>query len=288
MKIHKKIAFLSLFLLIFISISLYYLSLSSRYTGLLFISFLNIGQGDAIFIQSPNGTQILVDGGPDKVVLRELGKVMPLFDRTIDAILITNPDKDHIGGFISVMERYKVNHIIEPGTISKTDTYETVESLAGVKNLNKVLARRDMNIMLDEKNNVYLHILFPDRNVDRLTTNDGSIIMKLVYGKTSVLLQGDAPQNIERYLTSLNKGELNSDILKIGHHGSRTSTDTDYVRASSPDYAVISLGVDNSYGHPHKETLDTLNSLGIPTLRTDLEGRISFVSDGLRWGRVDF
>ncbi len=285
LRFRNRIALISLLFLVFISISLYYLNLSSSHKGFLFISFLNIGQGDAIFIQAPNGKQIMVDSGPDKIVLRELGKIMPMFDRTIDAILITNPDKDHIGGFIPIMQRYKVDYIIEPGTISKTDTYETVENLAKEKGIQEIYARRDMNIMLDENNKVYLRILFPDRNVEKLTTNDGSIIMKLVYGKTSVLLEGDAPQNIERYLLSLNKGELDSDILKIGHHGSRTSTDIDYVKAVSPDYAVISLGEDNSYGHPHKETINTLSSLNIPILRTDLDGRISFVSDGVVWKR---
>jgi competence protein ComEC len=285
LRFYKRIAFVSASVLIFISISLYCLGLPISHKGILFVSFLNIGQGDGIFIQAPNGKQIMIDGGPDKIVLRELGKVMPSFDRTIDAILITNPDKDHIGGFVDILERYKVDYIIEPGTISKTDTYKTVESLAKENGLEEIYARRDMNILLDEQNNVYLHILFPDRNVEKLVTNDGSIIARLVYGDTSLLLEGDAPQKIERYLLSLDNGELNSDILKIGHHGSRTSTDINYIKAVSPDYAVISLGGDNKYGHPHKETLDTLNSLNVPILRTDLDGRISFVSDGETWKR---
>jgi competence protein ComEC len=285
MNIYKKVAYVSLCLLALGLLSLYFINKYSTHKGLLFVSFLNIGQGDAIFIQAPNGRQILVDGGPDKIILKELGKVMPMFDRSIDAIIITNPDKDHIGGFIDVMQRYRVDNIIEPGTNSPSDTYKTVETLVQNKKINKVIARRGMNVVLDKERNVYLHILFPDHDVSKQSTNDGSIIAKLVYGETSVLLQGDAPQNSERYLLYLNKSELDSDILKVGHHGSRTSTDKDYVLAASPSYAVISLGIDNKYGHPHKETLDTLNSLNVPILRTDLEGRISFESDGDRWRR---
>lgn len=285
---NRKIAFLALATLVLISITLVFVSKSGGHKGKLFISFLDIGQGDAIFIQAPNGKQMLVDGGPDKIVLRELGKVLPMFDRSIDMIVVTNPDKDHIGGFIPVMSRYDVDYIVEPGTISPSDTYKTVESLSKDRGLEKIVARRGMDIILDKEKNVYLHILFPDRDVEKLATNDGSIIAKLVYGDTSVLLQGDSPQNIEKYLLYLNQGELDSDILKVGHHGSKTSTNKDYVLASSPDYAVISLGGDNTYGHPHKETLDTLNGLNVPILRTDLEGRINFVSDGKKWQRTNF
>jgi competence protein ComEC len=282
---YKSIAYISLTVLSCVVITLFFLNQTYNHKGLLFISFLDIGQGDAIFIQAPNGRQILVDGGPDKIVLKELGKVMPMFDRSIDAIMITNPDKDHIGGFIDVIQRYDVENIIEPGTISSSDTYKTVETLVQNKKINKVMARRGTDIVLDRENNVYVRILYPDHDVSKVSTNDGSIIAKLVYGGTSVLLQGDAPQNSEKYLIYLDKSELDSDILKVGHHGSRTSTNKDYVLAVSPDCAVISLGKDNKYGHPHKETINTLNNVGVPILRTDIQGRISFESDGKSWRR---
>ncbi len=196
----KTIAFGGLSLLVFIVLTLFLLGQNYSHRGLLFISFLNIGQGDAIYIEAPNGRQILLDGGPDKVVLRELGKVMPLFDRSIDMIVITNPDKDHIGGFIPVLERYEVEYLIEPGTVSPSDTYKTVKDLSKGHSLQEILARRGMNIVLDKEKNIYLQILFPERDVSKLSTNDGSIIAKLVYGETSVLLQGDSPQNVESFL----------------------------------------------------------------------------------------
>lgn len=284
---NRNIALISLAMLVLFSVSFLFVGQSGRHSGKLFISFLNIGQGDAIYIEAPNGTQIMVDGGPDGIVLRELAKVLPLFDNSIDAILVTNPDKDHMGGFIDIMQKFKVTNIIEPGTVSPSDTYKTVESLSHDHGLRVVYARRGMDIMLDKERNIYLHILFPDRDVEKLATNDGSIVAKLIYGNTSVLLEGDAPQNIEKYLLSLDSQILDADILKVGHHGSRTSTNPDYVTAVSPEYAVISCGIDNKYGHPHEETIDTLSSLNVQILRTDLEGRISFESDGERWERVN-
>lgn len=247
------------------------------------ISFLDIGQGDAIFIQAPNGTQVLLDGGLGKIVLSEISKVMPFFDRTLDAIIVSNPDKDHIGGFLDVLSKYKVDFDFEPGTISKTETYSALEEDVSSKKIKRIIARRGMDIVLDEEKNIYIRILFPDKDVSGYSTNDGSIVAKLVYGKTSVLLEGDAPQKTEYYLLNLDKNnpeELNTDILKVGHHGSRTSTAKPYIEALSPEYAVISLGKENKYGHPHEETLKTLNDLKIPILRTDLLGRITFESDG--------
>jgi competence protein ComEC len=124
---------------------------------------------------------------------------------------------------------------------------------------------------------VHFDILFPDRDVSNWTSNDGSIIGRLVYGKTSVMFTGDATQKTEGYILGQN---LKSDILKVGHHGSRTSTSDAFVSAVTPDYAVISDGKDNKYGHPHQETLDTLNKHGIKILRTDLLGTIILDSNG--------
>lgn len=129
----------------------------------------------------------------------------------------------------------------------------------------------------------YIDILFPDRSVPSVSHNDGSIVAKLVYGKTSVLLTGDAPQNVEEYLVSKYGTLLKSDILKVGHHGSRTSTGELLVKTVNPTWAVISAGKGNTYGHPHKETIDTLASHNIETLVTMDEGTIVFESDGMRW-----
>lgn len=281
----KNLFFYFFFSLVLLNLAIWYAVLSAPNTGKMIVSFLNVGQGDAIFIEAPNGAQVLLDGGPGRNVLSELSQVMPFFDRTLDAIIISNPDKDHIGGFLDVMDKYKIDFTFEPGTVSKTETYKAVEEGMINEKSENLIARRGMDIVLDKEKNVYIRILFPDKDVSSYSTNDGSLVAKLVYGKTSVLLQGDAPQKTEYYLLNVDKNnleDLNTDILKTGHHGSRTSTAKAYVEASSPEYAVISLGAENKYGHPHEETLKTLNDLKVPILRTD-GGRITFESDGERF-----
>lgn len=244
------------------------------------VAFLNVGQGDSIFIEAPNGKQILIDGGPDRSVLRELGKVMPFYDRSLDAILVTNPDRDHYAGFIDVLRRFKVSAFIEPGVVKKDPAYEDLLKFVEKEGAEHIYARRGMNILLDEMNGVSLAILFPDRDVPELDPNTGSVVAKLTYGKTSVILMGDAPSAIEKYLVALDGGALHADVLKVGHHGSKTSSDSYFLSAVSPSYAIISSGADNRYGHPHKEVLANLAAAKIPYLNTAQEGGVIFVSDG--------
>ncbi|MCX6757801.1 MAG: MBL fold metallo-hydrolase [Candidatus Nomurabacteria bacterium] len=243
---------------------------------------LDIGQGDGLFIESPSGVQMLVDGGPIHSILAPLSKVMPLYDKHIDAIMITNPDADHIGGFIDILKNYDVDYIIEPGTFNPSKTYATVEQLVLEKHVKKIIARRGMKLNLGA--GAYINILFPDRDVSTWSPNDGSIVARLSYGNNSVMLTGDATQKTEGIILGENHGEsarlLKSTILKVGHHGSRTSSSSAFVQAVAPTYAVISDGRDNKYGHPHQETLNTLNSFNIKILRTDLLGTIIFKGDG--------
>ncbi len=134
----------------------------------------------------------------------------------------------------------------------------------------------------------YFTILFPDKDPSKMETNDGSIVGRMVYASTSVMFTGDSPKFVENYLVRLDGYNLQSDILKAGHHGSRTSSGESYLRVVSPKYAIISSGKDNRYGHPHKEVIDSLNRMNIEILRTDREGTIGFVSDGKRFIRRDF
>lgn len=271
--------------LVFLCIGIWYVASFTLHKGLLTVSFLNVGQGDAIYIEAPNGTQTIIDGGPDNSLLGELGKVMPFYDKNIDVLIVTNPDKDHFAGFVSLLRLFKVDYVFESGTKQNTQIYKNLEEEIKERNIPKYIASRGQKIILDEKNNAYIEILYPEGDVSNLSSNDGSIVAKLVYASTSVMLQGDSTKMVEYKLLNSEPLSLDADILKIGHHGSKTSTADSYVKAVTPDYAVISLGKDNSYGHPHKDTLDTLNNSNIPVLRTDIEGRITFVSDGERWER---
>ncbi|MCR4334469.1 MAG: MBL fold metallo-hydrolase [Patescibacteria group bacterium] len=244
---------------------------------------MDVGQGDSIFIEAPNGNSIIIDGGPSRAILSELGKLLPFYDRSIDMLIVTNPDKDHLAGFIDVLKNYKVGEVLEPGTHSDTVIYTELEKTIADKKVLKEIAHRGMKIILDEEYGIYLDILFPDRDVSQWTSNDGSIVAKLVYGNTSYLLMGDATKKTENIVMSNESPDaLKSDVLKLGHHGSKTSSGYDFVKIVSPYYAVISAGFHNRYGHPNKETMNTLTKLHISSLITFKLGTIVTESDGSR------
>lgn len=275
--IKARFAVLALLIVIAVLVWGYYFSLQG--SGVLTVAFLNIGQGDAIFIESPSGVQVLVDGGPGRAVLRQLGRQMGFFDRTLDVIVATHPDSDHIGGLPDVLGLYAVSYIFDPGIAHSIPTYDAfLERSKEELGAQYILARRGQLINLG--GGAYIRILFPDHDVTHVETNDGSVVLQLVYGDTAFLLTGDAPVNVEQYVSSLDGKTLHSDVLKVGHHGSRTSSSELFVGWASPEYAVISRGCDNRYGHPHQEVLNILNRFEIEIHDTCEEGTIVFESDG--------
>ncbi len=201
-------------------------------------------------------------------------------------IVVTNPDMDHYSGFISFLEQYSAETVLEAGTVGAAPAYKVLEKEIADKKMRRVVAERGQ--VIDLGGGAYLQVLFPDRDASLMSSNDGSLVMRLVYGDTSVILQGDSTARIEQYLLSRDGGSasvpagnhLRSTILKAGHHGSKTSSDPDYVRAVAPEWAVVSSGIDNTYNHPNQETLDTFHSQNIPALDTCVMGRIVFHSDG--------
>ncbi len=242
------------------------------------VVFLDVGQGDAIFIQSPSGTQMLIDGGRDNSVLRELGSVMGFFDKDLDYALATHPDADHVGGLADVFERYQVANVIRTENESDTPVWTRVEKLMEKEGSKIYFARRGQTY--DLGGGVSLEILFPDIDPSELESNTASIVGKLTYGGTSFMLTGDSPKAIEEYLVLIEGEHLKSDVLKAGHHGSRTSTSELFLDEVRPTYAVISAGKNNQYGHPHVEVTDMLFNAGVKTYATAEEGRIVFWSDG--------
>jgi competence protein ComEC len=268
-----------LFLTLFISnIFIWYAVVYEDRGGILTVAFLDVGQGDAIFIEAPNGNQIVMDGGPDRSVLRELSKIMPFYDRTIDMLIVTNPDTDHYAGFIDVLKNYEVWQVLEPGTYSPSATYKEFESDVLLEPAGKTLARKGMKIVLDE--DVYIEILFPNQDVSNFSTNDGSMIARLVYKDVSYMLTGDTTQKMERHVLAVSGKSIKSTVLKVAHHGSRTSSGEDFVKAVDPKFSVISAGRNSKYGHPHKETLDTFSKLKIPVFGTYENGMIVTRTDG--------
>jgi competence protein ComEC len=248
-------------------------------SGTLRVSFLDIGQGDAIFVQAPGGRQVLIDGGPaDGGILRRLGEVLPWYDRSIDVVIPTHPDADHIAGLLPVLRRYDVSYIVHSDVAGDTVTARRLVSAMRHEGARDVVARRGQVIELG--GSARLEVLAPDRSVTGVATNDGCVVTRLVYGNTAFMLGCDAPQTVDKYLAALDGRGLKSDVLKAGHHGSRTSSAPLFLDMVDPQWVVYSRGCDNIYGHPNRETIETMARFGIPTLDTCEQGTITFESDG--------
>ena len=253
-------------------------TLANSGDGLLTVAFLDVGQGDAIFIEAPDGVQMLIDGGPDGAVLRELGKQMAVSDRDLDVVLATHSDKDHIGGLVDVLERYEVENILI--TNNKNDT--TVANVF----MDKVLEEKATDYVATYGQQLALGastsllILSPTGDVTDWESNTASIVAQLRYGDIEFMFTGDAPISIEEYLSRTFGKNLESEVLKLGHHGSRTSSGEIFLDTIKPEYGVVSAGKDNTYGHPHSEVVENLQKRDINMLNTAEEGSIVFKSDG--------
>lgn len=261
-----------------VTVFVWYGVLAEERHGLLTVAFLDVGQGDAIFIESPSGKQILIDAGSNKKVLRELSKQMPFYDRSIDVLIESHPDLDHIGGFPAILNAYEIDLVFSSGVGCKSAICEEFEKSVLEEELEEQVLTRG-NI-LDLGDGVFLEVLFPDRDASEFETNMASLVLKLVYGGNSFLLMGDSPKAIEDYLISLDGNGLDVDVLKLGHHGSKTSTSEYFIGITSPELAITSVGADNRYGHPNQEVLDILNDFEVEVLRTDEQGTIIIKSDG--------
>ncbi len=248
-------------------------------TSLLEVHFLDVGQGDAIFIESPTGVQVLIDGGPDAGVLQELSKQMSFFDRSIDVIIATHPDSDHVGGLSDVLTRYQIGAVLLTENEGDSPAASAFMNAVIDEAVAPIYARRGQQY--DLGGGVVLEVLFPETNPKDMESNTSSIVAQLRYGETEVMLTGDSPKSIEEYLVLIEGENLTSDILKVGHHGSRTSTSELFLAEVAPQYAIISAEKDSRYGHPHVEVTDALFNAGIEMLSTAESGTITFVSDGV-------
>jgi len=261
----------------------------------LLVDFLDVGQGDAVFIETPQGHQILIDGGPNSSVLAKLAELMPFWDKTIDLVILTHPEKDHMTGILDVLQKYKVSYFLWTGVIkndaenkklaSILDEIQTPKSNFLLAALNQSSATKVLIASAGEEikaGDVLVDILFPVENLEgqdlKNSANDTSIINKIVYGENSFLFTGDIGSGTEKELVSSGK-DIVSDVLKVAHHGSKYSTSDLFLQTVSPKYAVIEVGK-NSYGHPTPEVLQRLEKFGIKVLRTDRDGDIKFICDG--------
>jgi beta-lactamase superfamily II metal-dependent hydrolase len=244
------------------------------------VVFLDVGQGESILIKSPNGQVMLIDGGRSISLANSL--IIPQIKAwgasQVDVLVVTHPDADHIGGLVGVLENFPVKLVALTGDEHPTDIYTRLLNNVSSKNISALEVRTGTAIPFDSA--VKLEVLGPDDAlVNQDNTNDGSIVIKLTYGQTSFLLTGDA--EFAENQTILRSGtDVRATVLKLGHHGSSSSTDENWLRAVQPQLGVISAGAGNPYGHPHVEVVAALNNLGIQYIRTDEHGTISITSDG--------
>lgn len=260
------------------SISVFYIA-SAQPDGLAHIYFLDVGQGDSIFIKTADNHRILVDGGPDVSVVNKLDHLLPVWDRRLDLVVLTHPHADHAAGLIEVFECYRVDEFLYNGATYESETYNTLLSL--VKN-------KDIPIQISDAGDYYtfassqLDIIHPvDEYQEFDDPNDSSIVASFRYRDFSVLLTGDIGVGVEADLS--NSGSLSDvDVVKVAHQGSRTSTSQSFLDAVDPEVGVISVGY-NSFGHPHQEVLSRLQASNVELYRTDENGTVEIVTDGIRY-----
>ena len=239
------------------------------------VSFLDVGQGDSIFIESPTGVQMLVDTGKPGTVMAPLAEQVGFADKSIDILLLTHTDLDHNGGAQEILEKYNVGLLILNKEYKGGDD-KPIADLARDKGVKIIYAMR--GDVFDLGGGAYATILFPDRDVFDVESNTGSVGLKLTYGEVDFILTGDMPSAVEEYLARIDKDFLDSEVLKLGHHGSKTSSAENFIKSVSPAYAIVSAGADNTYGHPNKEVIDRM--VGIQVFETSKDGTITFTSDG--------
>ena len=244
------------------------------------VVFFDIGQGDAIFIETPKRTQILIDGGPSKKIVEKLGQELPFFDRTIDFIIATHPDSDHISGLVEVLKSYRVDLVGGTGIKGSTAEFQEFSNEIEENKSGKVVLRKGQKIFIGK--NLYFEVLAPLEDFEGKTAKDyntSSLVLKMAYGKSTFLFTGDAPISIEKKLAE-EGSDISSQVLKISHHGSKTSTSNLFLEKVNPEIAVIQVGKDNRYGHPSPEVLERLAKYGIKVMRTDQVGDIKLFSNG--------
>lgn len=280
----KQLKLIHLVILLCLSVFAYSTnSIANQKDGLLKVYFFDVGQGDAIFIETPSGRQILVDGGPDNKVLEKLGWAMPFYDHDIDIIVVSHPHADHITGLIDVLNRYEVKSIVEAKETYDSPQYtvwENAVSNEGAYNIEAIAGK-----IIDFGDGVTLKLLHPFKSVAETQTktphNDVVVIM-LEYGSFRVLLTGDMEERVENKLIAV-AYDLKADILKVGHHGSKTSTSEKFLKSVNPKLGFIEVGKNNVYHLPSPDILQRLEDFDIKYYRTDIDGDMEVVSDGEKY-----
>lgn len=253
------------------------------------IYFFDVGQGDSHFVESKDGTQILIDGGPPNKILPNLSKVLDFNDKHIDVLILSHPHADHISGLIEVLKNYEVDYVFESGINYNTSEAQEFRKLVlereGATSLKKMIVDRPLQLSFFE--GAKLRLIYPDKSFEGKTlkqVHDSMVVAELLYKDKQILFAGDMEKDLEGYL--IKKGEIHDlDVLKVGHQGSKTSSSQKFLNIAKPEYSIIPVGK-NNYGHPTEDVLSRLASIGSQIFRTDLDGTIKFEIDG--FGNLKF
>ncbi len=273
MSYKKFILFLVLFLAVLLAGFEFINQKEKKNRAALEVYFFDVGQGDATLVNYLNGYQVLIDGGPNgKKLLSELGKAMPVMDKNIELVILTHPDKDHLAGLIEVAKNYEIGLILDNGQEADTEIYRELKETISQEEIRREMIPEGSKIRIGNQ------LEFAAFNPDELASaqadrNDHSVVLRMDYGENSFLFTGDAEMNTEKDMIG-DLENLNIDWLKIGHHGSNSSTSDSFLKITSPQYAIISAGKDNRYGHPTDEIMSRLQDSNIKILRTDESGTI--------------
>jgi competence protein ComEC len=248
------------------------------------IAFVDVGQGDSILVILPNTKTLLIDGGERESSGKVLATLREHGVSYIDFVVATHPHADHIGGLSDVIKNVDVGQVFDSGQVHATQTFENFLDTINTKQIPLKSVRRGDSINIDPT--VKIDVLNPPASLpygasNEAEFNDNSVVLKLTYGEFSVLLTGDMQETNEERLVFENATALDSEVLKAGHHGSRTSSSSPFLNAVTPKVVIISLGAGNTYGHPHQEALDRISSVGTEHLfRTDIDGTITLTANG--------
>ncbi len=238
--------------------------------------FADVGQGDGIIIRTPDQSTIIVDGGPSRSFLKDVDQRVPINDKDIDLLVATHPDADHITGLVPLLESGRVRHVLINRVEKETAVYKKILELMDTQRIPTIEATAGQVYTFGD---VSLTVLWPDPERlpnlmgKKVDYNLASIVLHIQHGENDFLLTGDAPIPVEDVLVASQKIP-DVDVLKAGHHGSRTSTGDTLLQATKPEYGILSVGAKNRYGHPTAETLNRLQQAGVQIFRTDRQGTI--------------
>lgn len=265
--------------------------------GKLHLVICDVGQGDAIYVRFPDGRDMLVDGGPDDSVISCLGRHMPFWDRSIDIVVLTHPEKDHLQGLLTVMERFQIGYVLRSDVTSVSDGFTAFQGRTRahaipvrIVHMGERISVGASRVSVMWPSLDQIMAMQPDTAPDASTIlgastehrNDGSLVLWLRYGVFDAWLSGDADTRVESKYRGRSLSDRSIEVLKVPHHGSATGMSKEYLDWLNPLLAVVSVGR-NTYGHPSPNVLSMLAEKGIRVLRTDQQGDIELVSDGSRW-----